>query len=517
MHRIAVGGIVHETNTFSPIPTRYEDFANAGGYQPEMYRGEDIFKFREGRFNIPSSGFLAAAEELNFEIVPLLWCGAEPSTPVSEEEFDRILGMFTADLSAGLPVDGVYLDLHGAMVYGDHKDAETEILRRVRGVVGDTPVVASLDLHGNITPESFELASAMVAYRTYPHVDEFETGERAAYLLNHLLGSKPLFKAFRQSPFLMPATRQSTLIEPCKSLYALIDELEGNPAVISVSILSGFNAVDIRDTGPSFLAYGVTQTAADRAVEAVLKAALEREAQFTVSLLQPDAAVKKAMKLARRSRKPVILADLQDNTGGGSSSDTVWILDSLVRHDARDAALGLLYDPDAAAAAHAAGEGTEVTLDLGGKLIPGQHPYHGTFQVEKVFEGDFMGTGPMVKGRTFNFGRMAQLRIGGVRVVVSSDRMQALDQSFFRVVGIEPKDMKILVLKSANHYRADFGLIAGEIINVDAPGGIVEDPSRVPYKYLRDGVRLKGHCFSMPKNRGDCCGSDRFGSCRGDS
>ena len=152
----------------------------------------------------------------------------------------------------------------------------------------------------------------------------------------------------------------------------------------------------------------------------------------------------------------------------------------------------MLWDPEAAEIAHQAGEGAVIEMAVGGKSLPGHTPFSASFSVEKLFDGDFLGTGPMVKDRKMNLGKMAQLKVDDVRVVVSTDRMQALDQSFFRVVGIEPAEMKILALKSANHYRADFGPIASEIINVDAPGAIIEDPSKISYQHLREGVRLKG-------------------------
>ena len=493
MYKIGLAGFIHETNTFSQTPTPLENFLNQSGFYPELRKGEEIFKFKEGRFNIATSGFLSLADELEFEVVPLVWCGTEPSGTLPEDVFNTIMEMIEESLKENRPFDGLFLDLHGAMVYGDLKDGETEILRRVRKIVGNIPIICSLDLHGNISKECFELATMLIGYRTYPHVDGFENGERCALALRYVLDGHPLFKAFRQSPFLMPATTQPTTREPAKSLYELIPKVEEEvEGVLSATIMEGFNAVDLPHTGPSIFAYAIDQQRADWAVEFLLQAVLDREPQFGVDLYPPEEAVLKAMQIAQDASKPVILADIQDNAGGGSTSDTVWILQELVRKHVRGAALGLLWDPQAAEMAHQAGEGAVIELALGGKSLPGHTPFRASFSVEKVFEGDFLGTGPMVKDRKMNLGKMAQLKIDDVRVVVSSDRMQALDQSLFRVVGIEPAEMKILVLKSANHYRADFGPIAQEIINVDAPGAIVEDPSKIPYRNLREGVRLKG-------------------------
>ncbi|MDY6873147.1 MAG: M81 family metallopeptidase [Chloroflexota bacterium] len=492
MKKIGLAGFIHETNTFSNTPTPLDNFVNQSGFYPELMQGEEIFQFKEGRVNIAASGFMRKADELDLDVVPLVWCGTEPSQTVPQDVFDTIMGWILAALKENAPYDGLYLDLHGAMVFGDLQDGETEILRQVRAVVGKIPIVASLDLHGNITRASFELADALVGYRTYPHVDGYEAGERSAVFMRYLMDGKPLYKAFRQSPFLMPATTQPTTIEPAKSLYGLIPEVESRKGVFSASIMEGFNACDLPDTGPSIFTYAEDQVTADNAADFLLDAMLEREAQFSVNMYAVDDAVKKAKELAKTADGPVLLIDVQDNAGGGSPSDTVWLLEELVAQDVRDAAVGVIWDPEAAAIAHEAGEGAEVEIAVGGKSLPGQEPFVAKFKVETLFEGDFVGVGPMVKNRRLNLGKMAQLRYMGVRVAVSTERMQALDRSLFQTVGIEPAEMKVLVLKSANHYRADFGPIASEIINVDAPSAIIEDPVNINYLHLREGVRLKG-------------------------
>lgn len=492
MARIALAGFLHETNTFSPIPTTYEDFAGPGGPYAGYLRGEQIFELLGKNFNHAVCGFLNAEDALGHEIIPILWTAAEPANQVTANAFERIVGIIAAGLSDNYPVDGVYLDLHGAMVFESFNDGETEILRRVRAIVGNVPIVCSLDLHGNISYQSFELAGALIGYRTYPHTDLYETGERCAALLNLFLQGSVLYKSFRQLPFLMPISTQSTNTEPCKSLYAMINDLERNPDVVSATIMAGFPPADLEHTGPTIFAYGRTREAAESAVNILYEAILSRESEFALDLMNPDQAVRKAIDLAEKADKPVILADIQDNSGGGATSDTTGVLEALISHHAQDAALGLMFDPEAAEIAHSAGEGAEITIDLGGKLMPGHKPYHGTFLVKKLFEGEFIPTGPMLRGIPTNLGKMANLQIHGVNVVVVSRRTQANDQSFFRQVGIEPRERKLLVLKSSNHYRADFEPISSAIIPVESPGAIVEDPSKATYHNLRDGVRLKG-------------------------
>ena len=492
MARIGIGGIIHETNTFSKIPVQLSNFVGPDGFYPEMRQGGEIFKFGEGRNNIAASGFLADAPAYGFEMVPLMWCGAEPSAPATQEVFDHLLGILTATLQQNLPLDGLFLDLHGAMVYGDLQDGQTEILRQVRKIVGNLPVVVSLDLHGNVDPESFKLATAMIGYRTYPHVDGFENGQRCAALMWHLVNGGKCFGAFHQSPFLMPSTTQPTTRDPARAVYQYVEELEAREGVLSVTMMEGFPPCDLPHTGPSIFAYAETQQLADETAQKLLDFILAREDQFTTDLLPCDQAVAKAIQLATRSDKPVLMADIQDNAGGGSPSDSTWLLEELVKQGAKNAAIGLIHDPEAAARAFEAGEGAEVELSVGGHVLPGHKPFTARYKVVKVHDGEFTGTGPMVKDRQLNLGKMAHLLVDDVHVVVSTVRMQMLDQSQFRVMGIDPEKMGIMALKSANHYRAHFGPISSAIINVEAPSAIIEDPTKIPYTQLREGVRLKG-------------------------
>jgi microcystin degradation protein MlrC len=488
MARIAVAGFQHETNTFSPIPTTIEDFTSGGINTPVILKGGDILYFQSREMNNATSGFLRKAASFDWECVPLLWAESEPSAQMSAETFDKLMGMFEDEFRASAPFDGVFLDLHGAMIYGDHQDGETEILRCLRAIVGDVPIVTALDLHGNIAPESFALASAMIGYRTYPHIDIYETGERCAVMLAHLLTGEPVFKAFRQLPFLIPTSSQITFQEPLHSIYESLDALE----VLSATVMLGFPPGDIECAGPSVFAYAETQSQADAAADGLTESLLQHEAEFVSRLTKMDDAIERAIDLSRNSDKPIILADVQDNPGGGSGSDSVWILEELIRRDAQDAALGLMFDPEAANLVHAAGEGKTLKIDLGGKMMPGHKPCRATFQVVKLLEGDIEGTGPMAKGMVINLGKMALLKVGGIFISVASVRIQAADQAVFTAFGLDPRRMKILVLKSFVHFRAAFEEIAGEIIEVEAPGAEFDDPAKVQYTHLRDGMRLGG-------------------------
>lgn len=487
--RIAFGGFLHETNTFAPSKAGMTAFEQGGGWPP-LARGEAIVA-AVTNVNVGAAGFLDVAREKGWEAVPTLWCAASPSAHVTAEAFETIADELVERIRATLPVDGVYLDLHGAMVSESFDDGEGEILRRVRAVIGpDVPLVASLDLHGNVTPLMVEAADMLVAYRTYPHVDMALTGARAAQALAGLIGTnlRPA-KAFRQIPYLIPIAWQATAMEPCRSIYAELATLEGE-TVPSLSFLPGFPAADFPDCGPTVVAYGTTQAGADAAADAVAQRVMASEADFKGKVFEPDAGVREAMRLAAGATKPIVISDTQDNPGAGGDSDTMGMAAALVRNEAERAAIGVIVDPEAAAAAHAAGEGAVVTLALGAKSrIPGDAPLVADFTVEKLSDGRFVAPGPFYGGSRMNLGPSACLRLGGVRIVVGSRKAQMADRAMYRQVGIEPEEQAILVNKSSVHFRADFEPIAETILVCAAPGPMPVDPASLPWRRLRQGLR----------------------------
>jgi len=498
MARIAVGGFQHETNTFAPLKATYRDFEMADGW-PGLTEGPAILSAFEG-INLPVAGFLGRTRS-HHEIVPLLWCSASPSAHVERDAYERIAGRLLSLIKEAGSLDGIYLDLHGAMVAEHLEDGEGELLERIRALVGrEIPIVVSLDLHANVTERMVRHASALVVCRTYPHVDLAESGEWSADLLDRLLKHGPLKKAMRRAEFLVPLTWQCTLIDPAQSLYRQVTESERAGAA-SASFAFGFPPADIAECGPVALAYAEDQATADRIAERLIAAVNEAEPDFAGKVWQPDEAVATAKGRALELKRPIILADTQDNPGAGGNSDTVGLLDALVRGHAEQAVFANLYDPKTAEVAHRAGVGAEITLGIGGwSGMKGSAPFHGTFKVERLGDGNFDATGPFYRGNRMQLGPMALLKIGGVSIVVASRKQQAADQAMLRHLGIEPAQQRILALKSSVHFRADFQPIAGEILIVAAPGANPVDHRALHYTHLRDGVRLMpmGDAFSRP-------------------
>jgi microcystin degradation protein MlrC len=487
--RIAIGGFQHETNTFAPVKAGFREFEMADGW-PGLTRGAEVLTAFNG-INLPIAGFISAAAEEGFELAPTLWCSSSPSAHVESSAYERITGEILERIAALGTIDGIYLDLHGAMVTEAFEDGEGELLTRLRKLVGpDLPVVVSLDLHANITEKMVAQASALVVCRTYPHVDLAESGAASAQVMGRLLKDGKLAKALRRTDFLVPLTWQCTLIEPAKTLYQAVADAERGP-VRSASFAFGFPPADISECGPKVVAYADTQAAADAAADDLIARVNRAEADFAGKIWQPGEAVGYARAKGNVATRPIILADTQDNPGAGGASDTTGLLKALVEGGAEDAVFANLCDPTSAEIAHRAGVGAEISIGIGGWAGgAGNVPYHNSFVVEALGDGEFMATGPFYRGNRMQLGAMAVLRRNGVRVVLTSRKQQAADQAMLRHVGIEPTKQKILALKSSVHFRADFQPIAEEILIVAAPGANPVDNRDLPYKHLRKGLRL---------------------------
>src|SRR5260370_24758642 len=321
MTRIAVGGFLHETNTFAPTKATYDDFVHGGGW-PAMAQGDDVLKTMRN-INVGLAGFVERAETKGWDMVPTISCGASPSAHVTRDTFERIVKVMVEGIKAAGPLDAVYQDLHGAMVTEHLDDGEGEILKRVRQAIGkDLPLVASLDLHANVTPEMVEHADALIAYRTYPHVDMADTGRAATKHLALLLGTKQKFaKAFRQLPFLIPISWQCTNDEPTKGIYQKLAALE-SAAVPTLSFAPGFPAADFFDCGPSVFAYGKTQADAAAAADSIAAVIESHEDDFDGRVYTPDEGVPHAMEPAKTASKPIVIAHTQANPGAGGASAT---------------------------------------------------------------------------------------------------------------------------------------------------------------------------------------------------
>ncbi|MBP6896529.1 MAG: M81 family metallopeptidase [Gammaproteobacteria bacterium] len=494
---VFIAGFQHETNTFAPTLADWAAFEAGSGF-PAYRRGPVVIEAYRGKA-IPIGGFIEAAEAQGWTLTASGWAGANPSAHVTREAFERIAGDIDADLRAALAgpgVDAVYLDLHGAAVTQHLDDPEGELLARIRAVVGpQVPIVASLDLHANVTQAMLTVADALVAYRTYPHVDMKDTGALAAMLLARRLarGSRePL--AVRRLDFLLPLNAQSTMTAPADAVYDELLRLDATQGTV-LSFAMGFPAADIAECGPVIWAHGEQ---AQVAVDALFARVDQPRSQWRLDLKTPEAAVTEALALAADVSEPVVIADTQDNPGAGGDSNTTGMLHALLaagagRRFPGQVALGLLADPEAAAAAHAAGEGAQIEVQLG-RRVPtwgGQfsdEPVRARATVRALRDGHVVLKGPMGMGGEVRLGPSACLEVDGVLVGVCTLKTQMLDRELYRFLGIAPEAMKLLVNKSSVHFRADFAPIASHILVAKAPGPMAADPADLPWTKLPAGM-----------------------------
>ena len=493
--KILVAGYQHETNTFAPALADWAAF-NRGETFPAFVHGRAMLDQLRG-VNLPIGGFIDAAHTRGWQLVPSAWAGASPSSFVTEDAFERVAGAILADVRHG-GFDAVYLDLHGAAVAAHAPDSEGELIARIRAIVGPgLPIVASLDLHANVTPHMLREADALVAYRSYPHVDMADTGELAAELLARRVhaGVREPMRAQRL-PFLIALNAQSTWMEPAKGLYEALREIDRRHGTVS-SFCMGFPAADFDGCAPMVWSHGAQAEAATRDLYALVA----QPDQWRPDYLDAAEAVTQALVLADHAERPVVLADTQDNPGAGGDSNTTGMLRALLQQGAgrrypERIALGLMFDVAAAAHAHAAGVGAHIELALGTAVPtftgqPSDAPVQGRYKVRALGDGQVTLKGPMMTGLKLALGPCACLEIDGVLVAVASGKMQLLGRELLAMVGIAAEAMKIIVAKSSNHFRADFTPIASRILVAKAAGPMAADPADLPWQHLNPGVRTR--------------------------
>jgi len=498
--RILIAGFQHETNTFAPSRADWAAF-NRGDSFPAYQRGAAMLQALQN-VNIPIAGFARAARARNWRVIPSGWAGASPSAHVTRDAFERISADLLEDLRAALAtgLDAVYLDLHGAAVAEHADDAEGELLARVRSLIGpDLPLVASLDLHGNITARMFELSDAMVAYRTYPHIDMADTGARAAALLEQRVAmGRRQAVAVRRLPYLIPLNAQSTWTEPAQGLYHRMGEIETRYAA-SLSFCMGFPAADFAECSPVLWAHADTEALAHAAADAFF-AEVSPPGQWRTEVLNASDCTARALALASEASAPVVIADTEDNPGAGGDSNTTGLLHAFIAQGAGRAhpekvAFGLMYDPDTALAAHAAGTGAVIERAIG-RSVPiysgmSPPPLAGRFRVRQLSDGRTTLAGPMMTGAPVNLGPSACLEIDGVLIAVVSGKTQLLDRVLLGMVGIDAQAMRIIGVKSSNHFRADFTPIASHVLVCKSGAPMAADPADLAWQHLPPHTRTR--------------------------
>lgn len=482
--RIAVAEFSHETCTFCPEPT------TIAGLEPYVRRGEAVVASARG---IPSyvNGYIQVADDVGAELVGIVSAGMAPGPYTSwmdRECYEKYAGEIVEGLKTAGKLDGVLLALHGAMAVRGIPKPEAELVRRVRGVVGKTPIMVTLDLHANEDHELTAASHGVFVIRTYPHVDTEETGRVAARcLVKTIRGEFTPTQVLRKPGIISASIFQASDYHPMRDLYDRCREWEQRPGVYRMSVAPGFAYADVPDVGLSVIA--VTDgdaELAERAAEDVAALAWSLRASFARPLPKPREGVAEVLRLVKEGQKPVVIADGTDRTG-----DSTHILKELLAQGAVNFALPGIADPRAAHHLEQnAAVGQAVTVSIGGWASE-----HSGTPVEVTGKITFMGrpryqlVGPMGKGRRVQDGLAVALDLGDNRRVVVSERMRgANDSAGFEAVGIDYRTLDIIVLKDRVHHRAFWDNVSRVDFPIDAPGIGPADLSTLRYENIPDDI-----------------------------
>jgi microcystin degradation protein MlrC len=484
MRRVYIAQFAHETNTFSRLPTTLEDYRRRW-----LLEGDEIPpRFRGTRTEI--GGLLDYAAQSRWELIPGVAANATPSGKLTREAWETIRDRIVGKARDAGRISGAVLALHGAMVTETEDDAEGALLEALRGVLGPAvPIIVTLDLHANATPRMAKHANALISYRTYPHVDQYERAQQAAALLDRIAtGETQSQCVLAQPPTLLGADHGRTVQPgPMRDLLAMAERFEAENGIHVVSIQAGFMPADIEWAGPSVaVAHDPARAARARAIANELSREIWRRRNEETVTYRSIADVMRAVKSDPGTGGPLVIADGTDNPGGGGYGDATNMLRALIAAGAKSAAVGHIYDPGTVQAAVKAGAGNALRISLGGHIDPSfGAPIETEARVQSLSDGSFINDGPMAKGVPSEMGPTAVLRIGAVEVIVISNRLQNTDLQVFLSQGIDPRKRRTLVVKSVHHFRAAYAPIAREVMIVDSGALCAPDPKRHKYARLR--------------------------------
>ena len=464
--RIVAARMNHETNTFSPVPTPLLAFGPDG----PTFGSAALDSARGTRTGL--GAFVDACSQRGAEVEVAVNATANPSGPVDDDAYERFAAAIVDAVRNGC--DAILLDLHGAMVTRSCDDGEGELLRRVRAVAPETPLAVALDLHGNITQQMIDHADIAVGFKTYPHIDMYETGAHAARLLFDYVErrTKPAL-AWAQPPLLAHTLRSATGEGAMQRAVERAQRMEAE-GLLAVTVFAGFPLADIRDAGVSVVAVGHSRDEAQNAADELARQIWSERAGFVYQSLPLADSVACAGGL-RSKAGPVLLLDHGDNVMSGGTCDTTTVLDECLRQGMREIGVGPLCDAETVARAIAAGVGASIDVALGNKspLPPGieiRAPLHMRARVRAITDGRFTITGPIYTGETWAMGRTVVLETDAFTAVVSERPMEPLDLGVFESAGVDPRRFDFLILKSRMYCRPSFVPISSALVECDSGG-----------------------------------------------
>ncbi len=483
--KLVIAQMKHETNTFSPVPTPLARFA-AG--RPLPAEGRDVYEAFKGT-GTAIGAFIDLADKAGAEAVFPVAGNAAPSSPVDDEAYEAMAGRIVAAVAKGC--DAVLLDLHGAMVTRTYDDGEGELLARIRRIAPQVPIGVALDMHTNLFPAMAQLATVIAGYQTYPHVDMYETGIRAA---RPILNSSRSTMAFGHRPMLPHVMRQSSLDSPNKEIQARAKDMERQGALCA-SFFVGFPHADIPYAGSSAVVVTDGDAAKARALcDELLELAWQARDKFVYQVEPLEKALLRAKEIGGgNARGPVMLLDHYDNCASGGTMDTMAVLGGILDAGLENAAAFAIFDPQAVEQMKRAGVGARVTIALGGKLempalgLKGK-PRMVTGNVRRIINGIYRNEGPMARGELADMGAAAVLDTGNVEIAVISRHVEPHDIASFRALGIDPAAKRYVMLKSRVHWRAGLGPMAKAVVECAGEGVCTSDYSQLHFRRVRRPV-----------------------------
>ena len=480
--RVAIGGISHESSTFTPVQTTRQSYQ-----ERFLFEGDAILRTFH-QTNTPIGGFIAGAEAHDFKLIPTLFASPQPSAPTPRPLYDELLGRLLQGIADALPLDGVLLELHGSMAVGDLDaadglgDAEGHLLAAVRDTVGpEVAVVAQLDIHSNVSQRMVSMADVLIGRETFPEVDMAARGRECADVLARIVrdGLRPTM-ALHQVPMVW-GLNQVTAHAPMRDAIAELHRIEAQPGVVCGSIATCFFLADVPDMGASvYIVTDNDQALAQSHADQLGDWIYARRESWQLELHSARDALEKAQAAGHY---PIVVADMRDNTGGGSAGDSTGVLRTFIDLKLQDACILYVVDPAAAARCQQAGVGTRLTLEVGAKSSPLQgRPVTMDVEVVALSDGAFRYDGPMYAGLSGHMGPSAHVVQRGIHVLLVSQREQPFDTAFARTLGLDPRQMRYICVKSSAHFRAGFEPWAGAIHVVAEPS--VHSLPDLPFRRL---------------------------------
>jgi len=484
--KFVVAMMMHETNTFSPLPTSIESFARQGDLT-----GPRAIEDSEGT-NTSLGGFIEVARKAGAEFTVPMAASAHPSGLVTKAAYEQMTSAIVDEIRKGC--DAVLLALHGAMVAEHFDDGEGELLNRIRKIAPDLPIAVALDFHTQMTAAMIKGATILTGYRTYPHIDMADTARRAGRTLMRTLDGEVEPKmVWGTRPIMSSSLVHTPSREPMKTLMGMANQAEDSGQVLNASVFGGFPQADIPHLALSSVIVCDKRTAeGEILLNKILDTAWEKREGFLFHPEPLSVQVARAKGYGAQSSDggPVVMADHGDNTASGGTQDVMSVIEEAMKQGLEDAVAGPICDPASVDQMIKAGVGNEVTLELGGKVdMPAMglkgKPLRVSGKVKAITDGSFVVTGPMATGTTVRMGRTAVLDTGKMQIVVSEKRAEPYDLGVFTHCGIDPRRKKYVLIKSRQHFRAGFEPIARHIVMCDGDGCTASDLKLFKYEKVK--------------------------------